>query len=72
MKTRRGQASHWTPQQVLVERGRAVPQQSRAEKCPHEYGPLVERYLKNLSDKARQEWKAVWRRPRSRVIAIYG
>lgn len=34
----------------LPKRDRAALQQSQAEKYPQEYGPLVEQYLKNLSD----------------------
>lgn len=34
----------------LPQRDRAAIQQSQAEKYPQEYGPLVEQYLKNLSD----------------------
>lgn len=34
----------------LPKRDRAAIQQSQAEKYPQEYGPLVEQYLKNLSD----------------------
>jgi len=36
----------------LPQRDRAAIQQSQAEKYPQEYGPLVEQYLKNLSDQA--------------------
>lgn len=36
----------------LPNRDRAAIQQSQAEKYPQEYGPLVEQYLKNLSDQA--------------------
>jgi hypothetical protein len=36
----------------LPKRDRAAIQQSQAEKYPQEYGPLVEQYLKNLSDDA--------------------
>jgi hypothetical protein len=36
----------------LPKRDRAALQQSQAEKYPQEYGPLVEQYLKNLSDQA--------------------
>lgn len=34
----------------LPKRDRAAIQQSQAEKYPQEYGPLVEQYLRNLSD----------------------
>ena len=34
----------------LPKRDRAAIQQSQGEKYPQEYGPLVEQYLKNLSD----------------------
>ena len=34
----------------LAARDRAAIQQSQGEKYPQEYGPLVEQYLKNLSD----------------------
>ncbi len=34
----------------LPMRDRAAIQQSQAEKYPQEYGPMVEQYLKNLSD----------------------
>ncbi|HXG46663.1 MAG TPA: hypothetical protein VNO52_03490 [Methylomirabilota bacterium] len=34
----------------LPQRDRAAIQQSQGEKYPQEYGPLVEQYLKNLSD----------------------
>ncbi|HMJ63803.1 MAG TPA: hypothetical protein VK615_00520, partial [Candidatus Binatia bacterium] len=34
----------------LPARDRAAIQQSQGEKYPQEYGPLVEQYLKNLSD----------------------
>ena len=37
---------------TLPRRDRAAIQQSQAEKYPQEYGPLVEQYLKNLSDQA--------------------
>jgi len=36
----------------LPQRDRAAIQQSQAEKYPQEYAPLVEQYLKNLSDQA--------------------
>lgn len=36
----------------LPQRDRAAIQQSQAEKYPQEYGPLVEQYLKNLSDQS--------------------
>ena len=36
----------------LPNRDRAALQQSQAEKYPQEYGPLVEQYLRNLSDQA--------------------
>jgi hypothetical protein len=36
----------------LPNRDRAALQQSQSEKYPQEYGPLVEQYLKNLSDQA--------------------
>ena len=36
----------------LPGRDRAALQQSQAEKYPQEYGPLVEQYLRNLSDQA--------------------
>lgn len=36
----------------LPKRDRAALQQSQAEKYPQEYGPLVEQYLKNLSDQS--------------------
>ncbi len=36
----------------LPSRDRAALQQSQAEKYPQEYGPLVEQYLRNLSDQA--------------------
>jgi hypothetical protein len=36
----------------LPKRDRAAIQQSQAEKYPQEYGPLVEQYLKNLSDQS--------------------
>ncbi len=36
----------------LPKRDRAAIQQSQGEKYPQEYGPLVEQYLKNLSDGA--------------------
>jgi hypothetical protein len=38
----------------LPKRDRAAIQQSQAEKYPQEYGPLVEQYLKNLSDQSGQ------------------
>jgi hypothetical protein len=38
----------------LPKRDRAAIQQSQAEKYPQEYGPLVEQYLKNLSDQGGQ------------------
>ena len=34
----------------LPPRDRAALEQSQSEKYPQEYGPLVEQYLKNLSD----------------------
>jgi hypothetical protein len=39
----------------LPSRDRAAIQQSRSENYPQEYGPLVEQYLKNLSDQAGQK-----------------
>jgi hypothetical protein len=36
----------------LPKRDRAAIQQSQSEKYPQEYGPLVEQYLKNLSDQS--------------------
>ena len=36
----------------LPKRDRAAIQQSQGEKYPQEYGPLVEQYLKNLSDQS--------------------
>jgi hypothetical protein len=39
----------------LPKRDRAALQQSQSEKYPQEYGPLVEQYLKNLSDQAGQK-----------------
>jgi hypothetical protein len=36
----------------LPPRDRAAIQQSQAEKYPQEYGPMVEQYLRNLSDQA--------------------
>ena len=36
----------------LPKRDRAALKQSQAEKYPQEYGPLVEQYLKNLSDQS--------------------
>ena len=36
----------------LPSRDRAALQQSQTEKYPQEYGPLVEQYLRNLSDQA--------------------
>ncbi len=36
----------------LPKRDRAAIQQSQGEKYPQEYGPMVEQYLKNLSDQA--------------------
>jgi hypothetical protein len=36
----------------LPNRDRVALQQSQSEKYPQEYGPLVEQYLKNLSDQA--------------------
>ena len=36
----------------LPSRDRAALQQSQAEKYPQEYGPLVEQYLRNLSDQS--------------------
>jgi uncharacterized protein YktA (UPF0223 family) len=38
----------------LPQRDRAAIQQSQAEKYPQEYGPLVEQYLKNLSDQTEE------------------
>ena len=38
----------------LPKRDRAAIQQSQAEKYPQEYGPLVEQYLKNLSDQGEE------------------
>jgi len=39
----------------LPARDRAAIQQSQSEKYPQEYGPLVEQYLKNLSDQTGQK-----------------
>jgi hypothetical protein len=39
----------------LPGRDRAAIQQSRSESYPQEYGPMVEQYLKNLSDQAAQK-----------------
>jgi hypothetical protein len=39
----------------LPNRDRAALQQSQAEKYPQEYGPLVEQYLRNLSDQASEK-----------------
>jgi hypothetical protein len=39
----------------LPGRDRAAIQQSRAENYPQEYGPMVEQYLKNLSDQTGQK-----------------
>lgn len=39
----------------LPKRDRAAIQQSQGEKYPQEYGPLVEQYLKNLSDQSGQK-----------------
>jgi hypothetical protein len=39
----------------LPNRDRAALQQSQAEKYPQEYGPLVEQYLRNLSDQATEK-----------------
>jgi len=38
----------------LPKRDRAAIQQSQSEKYPQEYGPLVEQYLKNLSDQVQK------------------
>ncbi len=39
----------------LPSRDRAAIQQSQSEKYPQEFGPLVEQYLKNLSDQAERK-----------------
>ena len=39
----------------LPQRDRAAIQQSQGERYPQEYGPLVEQYLKNLSDQTDQK-----------------
>jgi hypothetical protein len=41
--------------QGLPQRDRSALQQSQGEKYPQEYGPLVEQYLKNLSDDANRK-----------------
>jgi hypothetical protein len=52
MKAQRGQVLPLARQGAPRERGRAALQQSQAEKCPQECDPLLEQYLKNLSDQA--------------------
>lgn len=51
----RGGASGASTFARLPDRDRAALQQSQSEKYPQEYGPLVEQYLKNLSDQAGQK-----------------
>jgi hypothetical protein len=39
----------------LPPRDRAALQQSQAEKYPQEYGPIIEQYLRNLSDPEKRQ-----------------